>query len=146
MKGSLEALSFRMAPRRRRAPHTSVTLEWQWDFTALVSEQSNLCLVWAFSKGDQGQLGLRTDAVQMLQALEGGADGVFDGEAIVIVAAERKHTACATEKGNFEPARARQQEDEAAPSAAGQGIYGGSPVVMVSCGEEHTLVLTLLGV
>jgi len=39
--------------------------------------------------GADGQLGLGTDADQLLPVLVGGADEVFDGEAVVMVAAER---------------------------------------------------------
>jgi hypothetical protein len=39
-----------------------------------------------------GNLGLRKDANQLLLALGGGADRVFDGETIVMVAAGRLFT------------------------------------------------------
>ena len=54
------------------------------DFTAVVVEKGD---IWSFSKGADGQLGLDTDADQLLPACMGGADEVFGGEAVVMVAA-----------------------------------------------------------
>jgi len=67
-------------------------------FTAVVREHGDL---WALGKGNYGQLGLGIDADQLLPALVGGADEVFDGEAIVMVAAGPKFTACVTAKGTL---------------------------------------------
>jgi len=52
-----------------------------YSFTAVVREQGNL---WAFGTGNHGVLGLWTDADKLLPALVGGADEVFDGEAVVM--------------------------------------------------------------
>jgi len=61
-------------------------------FTAVVMEKGDL---WVFDKGASGQLGLGTDADQLLPACVGGADEVFGGQtdqvfgakALVMVAA-----------------------------------------------------------
>jgi len=119
-------------------------------FTAVVSEQGDL---WAFGEGTDGQLGLGMHADQVLPALVGGADEVFDGEAVVIVAAGRKHTACVTAKGTvwtwgngaFGNLGHGNREPRQRPTRLGKEIYGGSPAVMVACGGKHTLVLTAVG-
>ena len=53
-------------------------------FTTVVMEQGDL---WSFGKGLSGQLWLGTNADQVLPACVGGADEVFGGEAVVMVAA-----------------------------------------------------------
>jgi len=68
------------------------------NFTAVVMEKGDL---WSFGKGASGQLGLWSDADQLLLALVGVSDEVFDGEAVVMVAAGRDHTACITLKGTL---------------------------------------------
>ena len=67
-------------------------------FTATVTEKGDL---WAFGTGNNGVLGLGTDVDQLLPACVGGADDVFDGEAVVMVAAGDRHTACVTAKGTL---------------------------------------------
>ena len=119
-------------------------------FTAVVREHGNL---WAFGKGNYGQLGLGIDADQLLPALVGGADEVFDGEAIVMVAAGPKFTACVTAKGTLWTWGYRthgqlghcDREQRQRPARLGKEEYGWSPAVMVSCCEAHTLVLTAVG-
>jgi len=54
-------------------------------FTVVVSEQGDL---WAFGEGADGQVGLGTNANQLLPACVGGADELFDGEAVAMVAAK----------------------------------------------------------
>ena len=54
------------------------------DFTAVVMEKGDL---WAFGTDEDGRPGLGTDEDKRLPALVGGADEVFDGEAVVMVAA-----------------------------------------------------------
>jgi len=51
-------------------------------FTAAVMECGE---IWACGTGDLGQLGLGTDAYQLLSACVGRADKVFDVEAVVMV-------------------------------------------------------------
>ena len=51
-------------------------------FTAAVTERGE---IWACGTGDLGQLGLGTDAYQLLSACVGRADKVFDVEAVVMV-------------------------------------------------------------
>jgi len=119
-------------------------------FTAVVMEKGDL---WSFGQGMYGQLGLGTHARQTLPALVGGADEVFDGEAVVVVAAGRMHTACVTAKGtlwtwgNGRNGRLGHgdREPRQRPTRLGKEMFGGSPAVMVACGEDHTLVLTAMG-
>ena len=116
-------------------------------FTAAVMEKGDL---WSFGKGAYGQLGLGTDADQLLPALVGGADEVFDGEAVVMVAAGHEHAACVTAKGKlwtwgnggFGQLGHGGREPKQCPTRLGKEMYGGWPAVMVSCGDNHTLVLT----
>jgi len=81
-------------------------------FTAVVVENGDL---WTCGRNDEGQLGLDTgldryeDAMawrnrshgkpQTILSLVGGADKVFEGEAVVMVAAGKAHTACVTTRG-----------------------------------------------
>ena len=117
----------------------------------MVTEQGD---VWACGKGEHGVLGLGTDAHQLLPALVGGADEVFDGEAVVLVAAGREHTACVSLKGtlwswgNGEDGRLGHGDEESRqrPQRLHRDMHGGSPAVMVSCGNLHMLVLTTDGV
>jgi len=82
----------------------------------------------------------------------GGADEVFGGEAVVMVAAGDTHAACVTVKGtlwtwgNAQFSKLGHSDRETRKGKLGKEMYGGSPVVMVSCGQEHTLVLTAVGV
>jgi len=115
-------------------------------FIATVTEKGDL---WAFGAGNNGMLGLSTDVKQLLLA----ADDVFDGEAVVIVAAGHKHTACVTAKGTlwtwgegaFSKLGHGDREPRQRPTRLGKEMYGGSSAVMVSCGRDHTLVLTTMG-
>ena len=117
------------------------------DSTTLVTEKGDL---WAFGKGDHGVLGLGTDAHQLLPACVGGADEVFGGEAVVMVAGGFVHQTCVTAKGTlwtWGTGRNGQmghgdEEPRQRPARLGKEMYGGSPAVMVACGNRHTLVLT----
>jgi len=120
------------------------------DFTAVVMEKGDL---WSFGKGASGQLGLGTDADQLLPACVGGVNEVFDGEAVVMVAAGLLHAACVAAKGTlwiwgdgyFGQLGHGDREPRQSPTRLGKEMYGGSPAVMVSCGQKHTLVLTAVG-
>ena len=90
---------------------------------------------------------------QVLPVWVGGADEVFDGAAVVMVAAGDAHTACVTAKGTlwswgygeFGRLGHGDREPRQRPVRLGKEMYGGSPAVMVACGGEHTLVLTAVG-
>jgi len=66
--------------------------------TTVVIEKGDL---WSFSNCASGQLGLSTKATQLLLAWVGGADVVFDGEAVVMVAVGYEHTACVMVRGTL---------------------------------------------
>ena len=108
------------------------------DFTVVVTEQGDL---WAF--GQKGVLGRGTDADELLPALVGGADEVFDGESVVMVAAGIKHTACVTSQGTLWTWGAGgwgqlghgDEESRQRPARIGEEKYGGSPAVAVACGQ-----------
>ena len=118
--------------------------------TAVVTEQDDL---WAFGKGVNGVLGLGTNAYRLLPVCMGGADEMFDGEAVVMVAAGHAHTACVTAKGTvwswgdgeYGKLGHGDREPRQRPARLGKEMYGGSPAVMVACGDAHTLVLTAEG-
>jgi len=119
-------------------------------FTAVVMEKGDL---WSFGEGASGQLGLGTEVDQLLPACVGGADEVFGGQAVVMVAAGQDHTACVTAKGTlwtwgngeFGQLGHGDRELRQRPTRLGKEMYGGSPAVMVSCGGRHMLVLTGVG-
>jgi len=119
-------------------------------FTTVVAEQGD---VWAFGRGDHGQLGLGTDEDQLLPALVGKGGDVYDGEAVVLIAAGFAHTACVTAKGTLwswgDGGDGRlghgDREPRQRPVRLGKERFGGSPAVMVACGGAHTLVLTAAG-
>lgn len=113
-------------------------------------EKNNL---WAFGTGKYSVLGLCTNAHQLLLALVGGVDKVFDGEAIVLVADGDTHAAYVKAKGTMwswgegqcGKLRHCDREPSQRPARLGKEVYGGSPAVMVACGRAHTLVLTARG-
>jgi len=75
---------------------------------------------------------------------------VFGGKAVVMVASGNKHTACVTAKGTlwtwgngqFGRLGHGDREQRQRPARLRKERFGGSPAMMVSCGGEHTLVLT----
>jgi len=115
-------------------------------FTVLVTEKGN---VWAFGKGDQGQLGLGNDSHSPLPALVGGCE-VFGEKVVMMAAGKSHHTACVTKDGAiWSWGRGKQgalghgdREPRQRPERLGKEMFGGSPAVMVSCGSYHTIVLT----
>jgi len=128
-------------------------------FTAVVMEKGDLL---SFGNGASGQLGLGTDADQLLPAYVGEADEGFGGEAVVMVAARyahthphtrKVHTACVTAngtlwtwgRGGFGQLGHGDREPRQRPTQLGKEMYGGSPAVMVACGCFHMLVLTAVG-
>jgi len=115
-------------------------------FTAVVMDKGDL---WLLSKGAYGQLRLSTDADQLLQACVGGADEVFDGEAIVLVAAG--DAVAVTLEGElwvwgFGGLGQLGLGDKAfrlAPTLLGaEAALGESQVLTVACGYSHSLLVT----
>eukprot|EP00277_Geminigera_cryophila_P001937 CAMPEP_0179433186 /NCGR_PEP_ID=MMETSP0799-20121207/17636_1 /TAXON_ID=46947 /ORGANISM="Geminigera cryophila, Strain CCMP2564" /LENGTH=185 /DNA_ID=CAMNT_0021210985 /DNA_START=1439 /DNA_END=1993 /DNA_ORIENTATION=+ len=118
-------------------------------FTIVVTEQGD---AWACGRNNFGQLSLGSQAHQLLPAHVGGRE-VFAGEPLVMMAAGSMHTAGVTKDGGavelgparFRPAGARRQGVEIVAGTAGREMFGGSPAVMVACGDFHMLVLTAAG-
>jgi len=115
-----------------------------------MTEQDNM---WTFSAGMHGVLGLGTDTDQQVQACVQEHDEVFGGETIIILAAVHLHAACVLDKGTLWTwvlgANGRLGHGNREPSQRltrlGKEMYSGSPALMVSCGNDHTLVLTVKG-
>ena len=86
--------------------------------------------------------------------VRGRADEVFGGEAVVMVAAGSKHTACVTAKGTlwiwgigqFGRLGHGDREQRQRLARLRKERFGGSPAMMVSCGGKRTLVLTAVAV
>jgi len=105
-------------------------------FTIIVTEHGD---AWACGRNDVGQLGLGSQADQLLPAHVGECE-VFAGEPLVMMATGRRHTAGVTkELGHTD------REPRLWPERLGREMFGGSPAVMVACGGMHMLVLTALG-
>lgn len=128
------------------------------DFTLVVTEEGDL---WSFGRGEKGQLGLETRehdqrparAHGQMPALVGNTFEVFEGVAVVMVAAGKKHAACVTSEGTLWTWGAGEygklghgdEEKRLRPERLGNERFGGSPVMMVACGDDHSLVLTADG-
>jgi len=118
-------------------------------FTIVMVEQGD---AWACGRNDRGQLGLGTDAHELLPAHVGGR-AVFAGEHLVMVAAGEQHTAGVTKdgalwtwgNGQFGQLGHGDREPRQRPVRVGREMFCGSSAVMVACGGRHTLVLTALG-
>jgi len=117
-------------------------------FTIVVTEHGD---AWACGRNDVGQLGLGSQADQLLPAHVGGR-GVFAGEPLVMVAACHgdSYTAGVTKDGALWRWGKGQlghtdREPRLWPERLGREMFGGSPAVMVACGGMHMLVLTALG-
>jgi len=103
--------------------------------------------------GSSGQLGLGTDENELLPAWVGGADEVFDGEAVVMVVAGDAHAAGVTRDGalwswgdgQWGQLGQGDEEPRQQPQRLCREMYGGLPAVMVACGFLHTLLLTAGG-
>jgi RCC1 and BTB domain-containing protein len=119
-------------------------------FTIIVTEKGDL---WSCGRGEFGQLGLGSDACQQLPALIENTVDIFGNEAVVMVAAGRKHAACVTAKGTlwtwgggaFGKLGHGDDMKRQRPTRLGKERYGRLPAIMVTCGNDHTLVLTAAG-
>jgi len=105
--------------------------------------------LWSCGRGEHGELGLSSDACQQLPALVGNTVEVFEGVAVVMVAAGTNHAACVTAKGTLwtwgggacSKLGHSDEEKRQRPARPGRG----SPAMMVACGSDHTLVLATVG-
>ena len=78
---------------------------------------------------------------------------MFGGETIIVVAAARLHAARVSVKGTLwtwgigDHGRLGHgnREPRQRPTRLGKEMYGGAPALMVSCGSDRTLVLTVTG-
>ena len=118
------------------------------NFTVVVTEPGD---VFAWGAGFIGQLGLNTGKDQLLPERVAGRE-VF-GAHMVMVAAGTSHSAGVTADGTLLTwGRGRQGqlghgdlEDRLRPERISRELFGGRPVLMVACGMEHTMVLTVGG-
>ena len=105
----------------------------------------------SLGEGENGQLGLGTTEHQYKPVWVGGRD-VFK-EPVVLVATGTTHAACVTSMGvlftwgNGKHSELGDgfQEIRLIPQQINSALHRGQPVVMVSCGASHTVVLTEIG-
>lgn len=79
----------------------------------------------------------------------GRANEIFDGEAIVMVDAGRRHTACVTAKGilwtwgngDFGWLGHGNRKPRQRQKPLGKAMYGGSPAVIMASVDNHSLML-----
>lgn len=123
--------------------------------TLAVTEEG---VLWAWGAGDDAQLGISTREPRVMPTRVGGGE-VFGGAGVVMAAAGECHAAATTEEGHLwtwgdgEHGQLGQGDVEPrqAPSrvivgvGADGSVLGWGRVVMVACGNLHTLVLTADG-
>mmetsp|Transcript_53271 Transcript_53271/g.86260 ORF Transcript_53271/g.86260 Transcript_53271/m.86260 type:complete len:174 (-) Transcript_53271:119-640(-) len=117
-------------------------------FTVVVTEPGD---VFAWGAGVFGQLGLNTGKDQLLPERVAGRE-VF-GARMVMVAAGALNSAGVTASGMLFTYGSGAEgqlghgdlEDRMRPERIGRELFGGRPVLMVACGMEHTMVLTVGG-
>jgi len=118
------------------------------NFTVVVTEPGE---VFAWGADVFGQLGLNTGKDQMLPERVAGRE-VF-GARMVMVAAGVCHSAGVTADGTLltwgrgtdGQLGHGDLEDRLRPERIGRELFGGRPVLMLACGMEHTMVLTVGG-
>jgi len=118
-------------------------------FTTIVTEEG---AAWACGNGENGQIGLGDNEHQMLLTHLTGSE-VFAGEPLVMMSSGLKHTACVTKDGALwtsdngfcSQLGHGDKKPRQRPERLGREIFGKSPVVMVACGCNYTLVLTTAG-
>ena len=109
--------------------------------------------VFACGRGGQGQLGRGTREHQRTPALVPGLPAVLRRARVVMVAAGGGHSAASTSAGELlvwglnssGQLGLGDQEDRTAPATLGPERFGGSPVLMVACGDAHTVTVTEVG-
>jgi len=114
-------------------------------FTVVVTEQGG---TWACGISDDGQLGLGSHAHKLLPAQVGGHKA-FAGEPLVLVSARAGVTKDGAlwswGRGQYGQLGHSNGAPRQRPERLGREMFGGSPAVMVACGNNHTLVLTIAG-
>jgi len=118
------------------------------DFTVVVTEPGD---VWSWGEGGAGQLGLNTLEDQLLPKRVAGHE-VF-GARMVMVSAGDEHSAGVTAdgtlltwgRGSDGQLGHGDREDRLMPEGISRELFGGQPVLMVSCGLGHTMVLAVGG-
>jgi len=109
--------------------------------------------VFAWGNDAQGQLGRGTRAHQRTPALVPGLPAVLRRACVVMVAAGACHSAASTSAGELLVWGINEcgqlglgdREGRTAPAMLGPERFGGSPVLMVACGEQHTVTVTEVG-
>ena len=119
--------------------------------TVMVAEEGSAVL--ACGRGDDGQLGNGTGEHQRMPGPVQGLQEVLEGARVVMVAAGDRHSAASTSEGEVmtwgwgEYGRLGHgdEEDRSRPAKLGREVFGGSAVMMVSCGCGHTMAVTEVG-
>ena len=103
----------------------------------------------ACGRGDSGQLGLNSREHRLQPARVGGAE-LPGGAPVVLVAAGGRHWAAVLEDGAvltcgsnlFGQLGHGNAQDRLQPARLGLPVFGGARVVLVACGDYHTLAVT----
>ena len=103
----------------------------------------------ACGSGDVGQLGLNSREHRLQPARVGGAE-LPGGAPVVLVASGGSHWAAVLEDGavltcganGFGQLGHGDTQDRQQPARLGLPVFGGARVVLVACGEGHTLAVT----
>ena len=116
--------------------------------TGIVTEDGDLLMC---GNGQWGLLGLGDEHKRTTPTLVGRA--MFDGEAVLMVACGRDHTAVVTEGGGvytfgsgfYGSTGHGNEEDQLVPRRMPAAGFNGERIVMVATGDTHTVVLSEAG-
>ena len=119
--------------------------------TVMVAEGGRAVLACGF--GFTGQLGNGTREHQLVPGPVSGLAEVLEGALVVMVAGWGFHSAASTSEGEvmtwgygeYGQLGHGDEEDITRPAKLGREVFGGSAVMMVSCGGFHTMAVTEVG-
>ena len=119
--------------------------------TVMVAEEGSVVL--ACGHGYFGQLGNGSYEDQRVPGPVSGLAELLEGARVVMVAAGCRHSAASTSEGEvmtwgdgvFGQLGHGDEEDRTRPEKLGREVFGGSAVMMVSCGGHHTMAVTEVG-
>ena len=121
------------------------------EFTLMVAEEGRALL--ACGRGGYGELGNGTREHQRMPGPVSGLAEALEGARVVMVAGGRGHSAASTSEGEvmtwgngaFGRLGHGDQQERMRPAKLGREVFGGSAVMMVSCGGRHTMAVTEVG-